>query len=145
MEANVTIKSFRTEGKKIKDLQFNGDMTIDIGGTEGTTLRKALKGLPDGVEITLNGNYMIVINNSTSLLVVQPIYRSDYTFTGAMNTYNKFPITQLRTGNRVSVSLPNDSYGYGEKFLYLCLTQNTQIVGWVKFAVKNGNYYIEGV
>ena len=145
MEANLTIKSFRTEGRKIKELQFNGDMTIDIGGTEGTTLRKALKGLPDGIDITLNGNYMIVTNNSTNLLVVQPIYRSDYPLTGAMSTYSKFPITQLRVGNRISIALPNDGYGYGEKFLYVKLTLSEQIVGWVKFGVKNGSYYIEGV
>lgn len=31
MEANLMIKSFKTEGKKITDLQFYGDMEIDIG------------------------------------------------------------------------------------------------------------------
>ena len=32
MEANLFIKSYKAEGKKIKDLQFYGDMEIDIGG-----------------------------------------------------------------------------------------------------------------
>lgn len=32
MEANLFIKKYKTEGNKIKDLQFYGDMEVDIGG-----------------------------------------------------------------------------------------------------------------
>ena len=32
MESNLFIKSYKTEGNKITDLQFYGDMEIDIGG-----------------------------------------------------------------------------------------------------------------
>ena len=32
MEANLFIKSYKAEGNKIKDLQFYGDMEIDVGG-----------------------------------------------------------------------------------------------------------------
>ena len=31
MEANLFIKKYKTEGNKIKDLQFYGDMEVDIG------------------------------------------------------------------------------------------------------------------
>ena len=33
MEANLFIKKYKTEGKKIKLLQFYGDMEVDIGGS----------------------------------------------------------------------------------------------------------------
>ena len=32
MEANLFIKNYKAEGNKIKDLQFYGDMEIDVGG-----------------------------------------------------------------------------------------------------------------
>lgn len=35
MEANLFIKKYKTEGNKIKDLQFYGDMEVDIGGSGG--------------------------------------------------------------------------------------------------------------
>lgn len=35
MEANLFIKSYKAEGNKIKDLQFYGDMEIDVGGGSG--------------------------------------------------------------------------------------------------------------
>ena len=36
MEANLFIKKYKTEGNKIKDLQFYGDMEVDIGGGSGS-------------------------------------------------------------------------------------------------------------
>ena len=35
MEANFFIKNYKAEGNKIKDLQFYGDMEIDVGGGSG--------------------------------------------------------------------------------------------------------------
>ena len=37
MEANVFIKSIKTEGNKITDIQFDGDWTIDLAGTGTVT------------------------------------------------------------------------------------------------------------
>ena len=34
MEANLIIKSFKTDGNKITDLQFAGDVEVDIGGVQ---------------------------------------------------------------------------------------------------------------
>lgn len=36
MESNLFIKSYKAEGNKITDLQFYGDMEIDIGGGGGS-------------------------------------------------------------------------------------------------------------
>ena len=36
MEANLFIKKYKAEGNKIKDLQFYGDMEVDIGGGSGS-------------------------------------------------------------------------------------------------------------
>lgn len=35
MEANLFIKNYKAEGNKIKDLQFYGDMEIDVGSGSG--------------------------------------------------------------------------------------------------------------
>lgn len=35
MEANLFIKKYKTEGNKIKELQFYGDMEVDIGSGSG--------------------------------------------------------------------------------------------------------------
>ena len=37
MEANVFIKSIKTEGNKITDIQFDGNWTIDLAGTGTVT------------------------------------------------------------------------------------------------------------
>ena len=37
MEANVFIKSIKTEGNKITDIQFDGDWEIDLAGTGTVT------------------------------------------------------------------------------------------------------------
>ena len=36
MESNLFIKSYKAEGNKITDLQFYGDMEIDIGSGGGS-------------------------------------------------------------------------------------------------------------
>lgn len=38
MEANLFIKKYKTEGNKIKDLQFYGDMEVDIGSGSGGSI-----------------------------------------------------------------------------------------------------------
>lgn len=43
MEANLIIKSYKTEGNKITDLQFYGDMEIDIGGSSEPTYKVDIK------------------------------------------------------------------------------------------------------
>lgn len=43
MESNLFIKSYKTEGNKITDLQFYGDMEIDIGGSSEPTYKVDVK------------------------------------------------------------------------------------------------------
>lgn len=43
MESNLFIKSYKAEGNKITDLQFYGDMEIDIGSGEEPTYKVDIK------------------------------------------------------------------------------------------------------
>lgn len=59
MEANLFIKSYKAEGNKIRDLQFYGDMEIDLGGDTATLIPTYIETrpftentLPYGVHVT---------------------------------------------------------------------------------------------
>ncbi len=145
MEANLFIKSYRAEGNKVKDIQFYGDWEIDIGGSSGETVRKALRGIPDYLLIDFNRDDIRVKNNGDSNVYVTYAFRSNYNTLGAFNTYNDWAQITFRPGRTMSLTLPNDTRGYGERFAYLLFSVGNKIIGYVKAGIKNGEYYIEGV
>lgn len=119
MEANLFIKNYKAEGNKIKDLQFYGDMEIDVGsgsGGGGTVDKKYIyatgETLHDEIDsfitpIKIDFTYYLMIQIPTdSFLVVAKNNGETNTF-AAQSTKNIF----LPGGTTYSVKISLVWYG----------------------------------
>lgn len=83
MESNLFIKSYKTEGNKVKDIQFYGDWVIETGGdgssevVVGTTDGINSGTIPSGITATFtvvtDNSYKVVFWNKTGARVI--VYR----------------------------------------------------------------------
>lgn len=84
MDANLFIKSYRTEGNKVKEIEFNGDWVIETGGESSEVVVGTTDGinsgtLADGITatfMTANDNvYKVTFWNRTGYRIL--VYRID--------------------------------------------------------------------
>lgn len=90
MEANVFIKSIKTEGNRIKDIQFYGDWTIDLAGTvtggdsipynnpDGPVDIWKINSASQYAELRAPGGVILVLFHSVSRVVSNPDYNHLY-------------------------------------------------------------------
>lgn len=92
MEANVFIKSIKTEGNKITDIQFDGDWTVDLSGTGTVTGGQAVPyNNPNGTveiwrlnsasqyaELRAPGGVILVLFHPVSRVTANPDYNHLY-------------------------------------------------------------------
>lgn len=154
MESNLFIKSYKAEGNKITDIEFYGDWELETGNAEGEVTRVTVKGLPDDLEVVLDTDNKLKIKNngsSTSYYITR-LYRSDFNIIGSFNS-SSFMASIANPGKTVSIAMPNDTKGHGERFLYIIIRpgsntttiKNGGIVAYLKAGIKDGTRYIEGV
>ena len=101
MDANLFIKSYRTEGNKVKEIEFNGDWVIETGGGSSEVVVGTTDGinsgtLADGITatfMTVNDNsYRVRFWNKTGVRIL--VYRidgyDDYSLIISNNHYADF-------------------------------------------------------
>lgn len=141
MESNLFIKSYKTEGNKVKDIQFYGDWVIETGGggssevIVGTTDGINSGTIPSGITATFtvvnDNSYKVRFWNKTGARVI--VYRingdDDYSLTINNNYYADFCGTKDGTGDIKELRLAIQKYNS---------SSNGDIIGYVYADYENG-------
>lgn len=101
MDANLFIKSYKTEGNKVKEIEFNGDWVIETGGGSSEVVIGTTDGINSGTLVdgitatsyTANDNvYKVRLLNKTGYRIL--VYRidgyDDYSLIISNNSYADF-------------------------------------------------------
>lgn len=140
MDANLFIKSYKTEGNKVKEIEFNGDWSIETGGGSsevvvGTTYGINSGTLADGItaiHTVVNDNvYKVRLWNRTGYRIL--VYRidgyDDYSLIISNNYYADFWGTKNGTDEIKELRLAVQVYN-GKR--------NGNFIGYVYADYENG-------
>lgn len=132
MEANLFIKKYKTEGNKIKELQFYGDMEVDIGnggsGSSGSSdkyhyatgkiLFDKIDGFITPVKVDDNRYFMIQVPADSYLYVGYKKVGSDGKINHFASLYTGANINAIFLSGGTSYSIPVKTSGwYGTNIL----------------------------
>lgn len=151
MESNLFIKNYATRGNKVTAISFYGDWEIGgIGGSSGDVIRKGIKkSLPSDIEVSLYQDAYVKIKNAgdSTPYMIDVLYSSEFGITGRLES-RKFNGATINVGRSFAGQIPNDTKGYGERFLYIIIRKQTlenyDIVGYLKAGFRNGQFFVEG-
>lgn len=135
MEANLFIKSYKAEGNKIKDLQFYGDMEVDVGSGSGGGSDKYYYATGEFLEDEIDEFITPIKVDGDKYFMIQ-VPTDSYLYCGYKKKYDDGTITQFVNGASTTVFLPggtsysvhiNDSF-YGTNIILF--SKNALIKGY---------------
>ena len=140
MEANVFIKSIKTEGNKITDIQFDGDWEIDLAGTGTVTGGQAVPyNNPQGTiecwktfessqyaEFRAPGGVILLLFQSASYATSNP-------------EYNHLSFSKVYTG----MTSPSASTGYSRGSCLIGVDKRTLILVYDTLGNYKEGIYLE--
>ena len=141
MDANLFIKSYKTEGNKVKEIEFNGDWVIETGGGSSEVVVGTTDGINSGTLVdgitatfyTANDNvYKVRFWNRTGYRIL--VYRidgyDDYSLIISNNRYADFWGTKNGDGGDIKeLRLAVQKYT-GQR--------NSDLIGYVYADYENG-------
>lgn len=109
MEANLFIKSYKAEGNKIKDLQFYGDMEVDVGsGSGGGGSDKYYYATGEFLEDEIDEFITPIKVDGTKYFMIQ-VPTDSYLYVNYKKLYSGDVIDQFANGATDAIFLPGGS------------------------------------
>ena len=136
MESNLFIKSYKAEGNKITDLQFYGDMEIDIGSGEEPTYKVDIKPvnimafntLPFGLYIEKT---KVLSNGYIQELKVTNFAKIPYRIHMTMNVMNRGGTYDIAPESEVTIATSGSVIS-----VRVCSSDDLSLIGFKKIEGK---------